>query len=123
MRINNEVIINVPTILSSPYYSRAIYLGHVTQYSISATFTGTFTGTFSLEVSNDISHPQSQSISTQVSDIINWTHVDASDVSTTDSGNVTWSDENVGYAWVRLKYISSSGTCTLAKLCANTKGS
>lgn len=36
MRINNEVVINIPTALTADWQSRAINLAHIAQYSLQA---------------------------------------------------------------------------------------
>ena len=122
MRINNEVIINIPTALTADWQSRAINLAHIAQYSLQAVFTGVFSGSFSLQVSNDSGHSTNAEIATTVRDIVSWTDIDSSIVQVTEAGDITWEDDNVGYLWVRIKYVHASGTGSLNKLTSNIKG-
>lgn len=122
MRINNNIIIASPQVLSANYIGPAIYLGHATQYAIQCFFSGSAVGTFSLQCSNDAGNITGASLSSQVTNVTNWTDLTSSDISISGSGDITWADENVAYVWVRVKYVHTSGSGTIDKLTANSKG-
>lgn len=125
MRIANESLIGVPPVavsMAADFQLRALWLGHICNYSIQLVFTGSPTGTLSLQCSNDPGTPDGAAPANQATGVTNWTDIPSSDQSITDGGNHTWDVSNAGYTWVRAIYSSASGTGSLISARANVKG-
>lgn len=122
MRIANDSLITAPVDLSIPWQSMAIYLGHISNYSIQLFFTGTPAGSFKLQASNDQGHPNAQSLNQQSADVDNWTDVSGSTQIVDEAGDHTWQVENAGYAFVRVKWAPTSGSASLTSARFNLKG-
>lgn len=128
MRIKNINLIGASEDLSSGFNSDAIWLGHIAQYSIQIAYTGNdstpLSGTFKLQGSNDFGR---ESVNRADSELLtNWTDIDNSSVSVSslsDSPTTElWNEGNVGYRWVRLVWVASSGDGSLTSARANLKG-
>lgn len=118
MRTKNEDLELSGTDMTSNIDSKALWLGHIVNYSIQVVYTGSPNGTLSIEASND---EGSNTNDTSNAQITNWTQVDAQAVSA--AGSHMFQFENVGYKWVRLVWTnSSSGASTITSARYNIKG-
>lgn len=75
--------------------------------SIQAVFDGAPNGILKLQISNDFAPTNP----TQT--ITNWSDYTGSQVAVTGSGNWAWNIEPLGFRWLRLAYVPTSGTGTL----------
>jgi hypothetical protein len=122
LKLVNETLLDSGAVtLNTDWESRPIYLGHIAQYAIQIVFTGTPEGIFKLQCSND-SVTAGATLSSQASNVVNWTDITGSESMVSEDGNITWNAENVGYAWVRVVYSFDTSTGTLTSAVANLKG-
>lgn len=124
MRISNENLIDgvAPVDLSTDVTLRPVWLGHIAQYAIQLTFSNDPDGIFTLQCSNDAGHPNAQSKAEQSADVVNWTDIAGSSQTVTETGNIVWNAENVGYTWVRVVWAANAGAGTLETARAMMKG-
>lgn len=124
MRVKNEDLLSLsgPVDLTSSANLRAVWLGHIVNYSIQLVFTGTPGGNFKLQCSNDPGRIDSEAISNQASDVSNWTDVADSALVVSAAGNVVWDVQNVGYNWVRVVWTATSGSGSLTSARCYVKG-
>jgi hypothetical protein len=120
MRIANESLQDSATSMGSSFELRAVYLGHICNYSIQLVFTGTPGGTFKLQCSNDPGLPNASFDEDR--GVTNWTDITGTAVVISAAGDLTWNVENAGYPWVRVVYTFSSGSGSLTSARANVKG-
>lgn len=122
MRIANEDLLNgtLPDMVGS-FNLRALWLGHICNYSIQLIFTGAPVGTFKLQASNDPGMPDGGQ-TPQAANVTNWTDITGSPQAISAAGNIMWNVENAGYTFVRVVYTVTSGTGTLTSARANVKG-
>lgn len=121
MRIGNENLITVPVDMVGSFNLRALWLGHICNYSIQIVFTGSPVGAFKLQASDDPGMPDG-SPSPQSTGVTNWTDITNSSQSVSAAGNIMWDVQNAGYTWVRVAYTVTSGTGSLTSARANVKG-
>ncbi len=121
MRIANENLQTTATSMGTSFNMRALYLGHIVNYSVQLTFTGTPTGSFKLQCSDDPGMPDGGQ-TPQALNVTNWTDVAGSSQSITTAGNIAYNVQNAGYNWVRVVYTASSSTGSLTVARANIKG-
>lgn len=87
-------------------------LNQVPLYSIQAVWTGSPVGSLKLQLSNDIINSNPPQAYNPIQ-IVNWTDYSGSLTVVNGAGNFVWNCLDVGYRWVRLVYVFSSGTGTL----------
>lgn len=121
MRIANENLLTAPVDMATSFQLRALWLGHICNFAIQLVFTGSPVGTLRIQASADSGTPDGGT-SPQASGVSNWTDITASDVAITTAGNAMINVQNAGYNWVRLVYVSTSGTGSLTSARANVKG-
>ncbi len=122
MRIANEdMIAATPVTIDANKQLRAVWLGHICNYSIQLVFTGTPNGAFSLQASDDAGTPDGGT-TPQASNVTHWTDVTGSSQSISAAGNLMYQVQNAGYNWVRVIYTASSSTGTLTSARINIKG-
>lgn len=122
MRIANDTLIDAPQSLASNFTSEGFWLGHIVNYSIQLTFSNNPNGTFSLECSNDKGNEDKGNGGWNSQGVTNWTTVGDSQQAVTASGDHTWTVENCGYRWVRVKFTRNSGSGQLDTARVNAKG-
>lgn len=99
--------------MSGDVTSKGVFLDQLCFYAIQAVWSGSSpTGLFKLQVSNDYV-PVSQTSTDPAAAVTNWTDYTASSYSITANGDYVWNVTVAAYAWVRLKYVFTSGTGTL----------
>lgn len=115
MRIGNDSLIDTPEDMASSFNLPAIWLGHITFYSIQLVFTGTPAGTFKLQGSNDVGNSD---------DITNWTDLNIASGALSAAGSYIFNQDNAGYRWVRVVWTASgAGTTPLLTVARfNIKG-
>lgn len=121
MRIANENLLTAPVDMATSFQLRALWLGHICNFAIQLVFTGSPVGTLRIQASADSGTPDG-GLSPQANGVTNWTDITASDVAITTAGNTMINVQNAGYNWVRLVYVSTSGTGSLTSARANVKG-
>jgi hypothetical protein len=129
---NKQIATSVP--LNANYNSPYVQLKNIYTYSICAIITGTPTGTIQLQASND---PETNDTQTNQPTVlgqpmtnppsvapVNWTTITNSPFSVTTSGTEFWNVNFVGYNYVRVQYIDSSGGSSTAtmNIVVNMKG-
>jgi hypothetical protein len=107
--------------MGSSFNMRAIWLGHICNFSIQLVFTGTPNGVFKLQCSNDPGMPDGGQ-TPQDKGVVNWTDVLNSSQAITAAGSHVYQVENVGYNFVRVVYTQSSSTGSLTSARVNVKG-
>lgn len=123
MRVKNENILSTASAdLSANWTSRAIWLGHIANYTIQITFTGSPVGTFTLEISSDDGNIQNQSLSSQEVGVLHWTPINGSTQAVVTAGSHAWEFADTGANWVRVKYARTSGTGTVTSARCYVKG-
>lgn len=129
MRINNEDILEIDGIRSTPSLSTSVnlkplYLGSVVNYAIQLAFTGTPAGNFKLQVSNDLGNINAQSEAQQYAGVTHWSDVADSAFTVSAAGDVMWEVENSGALWVRVVWTATGAGTTpvLTYARCNTKG-
>jgi hypothetical protein len=122
MRIANEALITAPVDIANPWASDAIYLGHISNYSIQLFFSGAPVGRFYLQSSNDAGNPTSSSHQQQIVNVVNWTTISGSTQIVDAAGDHTWQVQNAGYAYVRVVWAPTSGTGSIDSARYNLKG-
>lgn len=121
MRIANENLLAATVDMSTSFQLRSIWLGHICNFAIQLVFTGTPVGTLRIQGSADAGQPDG-GLSPQASGVTNWTDITSSDIAITTAGNAMINVQNAGYNWVRLVYVSTSGTGSLTSARINVKG-
>lgn len=127
MRVFNKTIATaVP--LNANYNSPYTPLKSIYTYSISAVITGTPTGTIQLQASND---PETNDTQTNTTSSlppavgpVNWVVIINSPFTVTTSGIEFWNVNAVGYNYVRVQYLDTSGGTSTAtmSIVVNAKG-
>jgi|WetSurMetagenome_2_1015567.scaffolds.fasta_scaffold289440_3 hypothetical protein len=115
--LNDQVQKDV--LLNADSESDPIYLKNILLYSITSTVTGIPTGTISLQMSNDPAfYDNVQNIPT------NWIDISHSSFALTSAGSTVWNISDVGYNWIRIKYVDGSSGASTATLTSiiNLKG-
>jgi hypothetical protein len=122
--INKTISTTVPlnANFSSPYQQlKSIYM-----YTMAAIITGTPTGTISIQASND---PETNDTQTNIATVagqsssnppskapINWVTITNSTFVVTTAGETMWNVRDIGYNYVRVQYIDSSGGASTATM-------
>lgn len=88
--------------------------------AIQAVFTGSPVGTARLQGSCDFG-ARNQPQAGGNDQVVNWTDIADSDAAITGAGSASWNFQGSFYKWIRLVYISTSGTGTIT-VRANSKG-
>lgn len=102
--LNDSIITNRP--MNSAIQSTPIGLPNILGYSVQAEITGTtINGTIKIQVSCD---PAPQNRQNNIVPT-HWTDISCSEVTVTDTGDITWNVYEVFYSWFRLVYIDNSG--------------
>lgn len=122
MRISGDTLIDAPVDLSQPWTSPAIWIGHISMFSIRVEWTGTPLGVFYLEGSTDPGNPNAQSAVQQYSGVENWTTVQDSEQAVNTDGNHMWNHRAPGWFWVRVVWDPTSGSGSLTKARFSAKG-
>lgn len=117
MRISNQSLVVAPTVVTTTYTSKAIWLGHIANYAIQLTYAGT--GTIKLQASCDEGDTQDQSQPNVERRITNYTDVAGSSKPLSGTDTVLYDVANAGYNWVR---VVITGTVTISTLRFNVKG-
>lgn len=121
---NRTVATSVP--LNANYNSTYVQLKNIYTYSIMAVITGTPTGTIQLQASND---PETNDTQVNMSygagqnptnppavGPTNWATITGSTFMLTMAGNEMWNVDGVGYNYVRLQYVDTSGGTSTATM-------
>lgn len=129
MRVANENLlvldgVAVSSSLAASRNYKPIWLGHIIDFSVQATYTGTPAGTFKLQGSNDVGMINSQTEAQQSTGVTHWTDIADSDVVVAAAGNFMINYQNAGFEWVRLVWTASgAGTApVLASARIKVKG-
>lgn len=122
MRTVNDTLISAPVDLSISWASNAIYLGHISNYSIQLFWTGAPEGSLKLQASDDAGQPNAQTTAQQAVGVTHWTDVTGSTQLVDEAGNHTWQVENAGYSFVRVYWAPTSGTGSITSARFNLKG-
>lgn len=121
---NRTIATAVP--LNANYNSPYVQLKNIYTYAIQAIITGTPTGTIQIQASND---PETNDTQTNAPTVdgqkplnppsvapVNWTTITNSPFSVTSAGIEFWNVNFVGYNYVRVQYIDSSGGTSTATM-------
>jgi hypothetical protein len=129
---NKKIATAVP--LNANYNSPYVQLKNIYTYTMSAIITGTPNGTVQIQASND---PETNDTQTNTPTVlgqslgnppsiapVNWVTISGSPFIVTSSGEQMWNVNAVGYNYVRVQYIDSSGGTSTAtmNLIFNGKG-
>lgn len=107
MRIQNDALWSAQALGASTITTAAQPLDHIYGFAIQAVWSGTPTGDFSLEISCD--NPLDGTAPT------NWDTLPSSTVAAGGAaGSQTWVVSEAFYKWVRIKYVGTSGTGSVA---------
>lgn len=96
--------------MSDDIESIGIDMNQIALGSIQAVFTGSPVGTLKLQFSNDIVPVPANGADDLASAVVNWTDYSGSSQAISAAGDFAWNLTNVGYRWLRLVYVFSSGT-------------
>lgn len=112
MRVANENLLVLDNVAVSPSLAtsrnyKPIWLGHIINFAVQATYTGTPAGSFKLQGSNDAGHPNAQSEAMQSRDVVNWTDIADSTVTVAAAGNFMIDYHACGFEWVRLVWTAT----------------
>lgn len=121
MRVSNKALINTdaaPLVVTTVYNSKAIWLGHISDYAIQIVFSSS-NCTFKLQGSCDEGDSNGQSQAEYEAKITHWSDIAASSAPFTGVGNFMYNFQSAGYNWVRL-VITGPATITSARF--NVKG-
>jgi hypothetical protein len=113
MPTTQEVILTAGN-MALTLHSLVVDLGAVGLGSIQAVFTGSPVGSLFLELSDDIVPPGADPNSV----ITNWTTYTGSAYAVTAAGNYVFNISNMGYKWLRMTYVPSSGSGSLSAIAA-----
>jgi hypothetical protein len=116
MRIGNDSIVLSSNDMSISLSGEAIWLGHISDFSIQLVFTGSPAGSFKLQCSND------KGGSPERPEITNWTDIAGSTQLISGAGDHVWNYENCGFRWVRFVWIPTSGSGLINVASMNVKG-
>lgn len=121
---NKTVATAVP--LNTNYNSPYTQLRNIYTYCMSANISGTPTGTLSIQASND---PETNDTQTNQATVpgqppsnppskapTNWVTIANSTFAVTTSGETMWNVNAVGYNYVRVQYLDSSGGTSTATM-------
>lgn len=129
MRRKNENLmvldgVAVNSSLAASRNYKAVWLGHIINFSVQAVYTGTPAGSFKLQGSNDVGNIDAQSEANQTVNVTNWTDIADSDVLVAAAGNFMINYQNCGFDWVRVVWTASGAGSTpvLTKLRMVVKG-
>jgi hypothetical protein len=128
MKINNENILEIDGVLTTPNLSasfnlKPIWLGHVAIASVQLTYGGLApTGSFKLQASCDPGNPKASGESNQYATVTSWTDVANSATAVSASGSVLWNIVDPGYQWVRVVWTWTSGNGPLLSARCTQKG-
>ena len=115
---NKQVATAVP--LNANYNSPYVQLKQIYTYCMSAVITGTPTGTIQIQASNDpeTNDTQYNTTANQPPAVgpVNWVTIANSPFTVTTSGEQMWNVNFVGYNYVRVQYIDSSGGTSTATM-------
>src|SRR5271166_1343826 len=117
---NQTIATNVP--MNANYNSPYVPLKNIYTYSIMAVITGTPTGTIQLQASNDPETNDTQYNATSSPQRpptvipVNWATITGSPFTLTMASNELWNVDGVGYNYVRLQYIDTSGGTSTATM-------
>lgn len=117
MRVANEdlLMIDGTPVSSSLTTSRnykPVWLGHIINFSVQATYSGTPNGTFTLQGSDDLGNINAQSEANQTSGVVHWTTIADSDVVVAAAGDFMINYQNCGFEWVRLVWTAAGAGTT-----------
>lgn len=116
MRTINRTIATAVT-LNANYNSPYQPLKGIYTYAMAAIITGTPTGTVQIQASNDPETNDTQYNSTNLPPAVgptNWVTITNSPFPTTAAGEFMWNVNAVGYNYVRVQYLDSSGGASTA---------
>lgn len=129
MKDLNEVILGIGpggeligsgTDASVNQQSAGVNLNYRYGIAIQAVFTGAPNGTVSLQGSCD--YGSRESIQPNGDDlVVNWTDIANSSAPVTGAGTASWNFQGTFYKWIRMIYVSSSGSGTIV-VRSNSKG-
>lgn len=119
MRTLNEVLYNGSS--DTSFQSTTLPLEYQLGFSIQVKITGNAVGTMNLQGSDDfgVQLPGGPDNGNKVA---TWTDIFGSYGPVTEDGSFTWNVESCFYKWVRVNYVSSSGSGSSMLIRANTKG-
>lgn len=121
MQVAGEIL-TVNGSLGANYTSPPLYFQQRESAIITATWTGTPTGTISLEYSSDFGHPNPEPNGVGVT---HWYPLDPTNTTFSiagAAGTATWDRwTNVPF-WIRIVYVSGSGSGTLTTIQFGAKG-
>jgi hypothetical protein len=129
MKDLNEVILGIGpggeligsgTDASTNQQSEPVNLNYRYGVAIQAVFTGTPVGMANLQGSCDEGARNQQQAGGN-DQVVNWTDITGSYATVSGAGTASWNFQGSFYKWIRLVYISSSGTGTIT-VRANSKG-
>jgi hypothetical protein len=119
LKTKTETIIDNSVDLSDEWFSQAILLDHIMNYSIQLEFEGSPEGTFSLQSSDDEGDETQVSEALRELNVDHWTTLFGSGQLIEEAGDHSWNVMNAGYKWVRIHWepTSGSGNLTHARFC------
>lgn len=122
MRVGSDTLIDASVNLATPWTSEAVWLGHVTGFSIQLVFSGAPEGSWRLQASNDAGQSNAPTEALQSTNITNWTLIEDSSQLVAESGDHTWNVQSPGYRWVRVQWLPTAGSGSLTSARFSTKG-
>lgn len=127
MRVRNEDLLSVDETsltpdMTSSFNLKAIWLGHISDYSIQLVFTGSPQGNFKLQASNDLGDPAAAGDENKYINVTNWTDIADSAQTISAAGDHMWTVEHSGYNWVRVVWTQTGGSGTLTSARCYVKG-
>ena len=112
MRVANDNLLTldgaaVSSSLATSRNYKPIWLGHIINFSVQASYTGTPAGTFKLQGSNDVGNINAQSEANQSVGVTHWTDIADSTITVAAAGDFMINYQNCGFEWVRLVWTAS----------------
>jgi hypothetical protein len=117
--LNEELVHNQDASIS--FQTPATSLEYQLGVSIQVVITGTPSGTLNLQGSNDFGTIKPAGPDQGNPGVVNWTDIANSSSPVTGAGTASWNFNGVFYKWIRLNYVSVSGTGNMT-VRINTKG-
>lgn len=124
MRVFNQQI-QTNVALNTNINGPAVPLRYIFMYTIAAIITGTPTGTVKLQASNDPETNDTMPNGVPAPVPTHWVDIDDSSFPVTTAGETMWNVRYIGYNYVRVVYLDSSGGASTATMTVifNGKGS
>lgn len=113
MKVNNQIIFTNQA-MNESFTSIPLQLNLMLFYAFQGIWTGTPNGYFFLEGSCDANYPSSGAAPSH------WSTIGGSTVTVVAAGDFLINVANIGYNWVRLQYVDSSGGISNALLTSCT---